>query len=61
MGTYAVTTMDTLLGNFTEVFSWITTTLGTLITTVTDNPLLLIGVILPILGVVIGYFKRLTK
>ena len=53
--------MSALLGNMTTIFTWIITQLGALVDVVTGQPLLLIGVILPILGIVIGYFKSLTR
>lgn len=53
--------MASVLSEMTTVFTWIITQLGALVDVVSKQPLLLIGVILPILGVVIGYFKSLTR
>lgn len=53
--------MAALLSTFTEVFTWFMTCLGTLVTTVISNPLLLLMTSVLMVGAAIGIFVRLLK
>ena len=43
------------------LFTWVFSQLATVVTTVTTNPLLLVGMLTMLVGLVIGIFKRLTN
>lgn len=53
--------MAEFLKDATALFAWVMTNLATVITTVTTNPLLLIGFLMTLVGFVIGIFKRLVN
>lgn len=53
--------MSGLLSTFTQVFSWFITQIGTLVTTVIDNPLLMLMTSILMCGAAIGLFVRLLK
>ena len=53
--------MTELLAAATELFTWVTTNLGTIITTVTSHPLLLLGFLTSLVGLVIGVTRRLMN
>lgn len=55
------TGMGTLLSMFTSVFSWFITQIGTLVTTVVNNPLLLLMTAVLMVGAAVGMFVRLLK
>ena len=55
------TGMGTLLNTFTSVFSWFITQISTLVTTVVNNPLLLLMTAVLMVGAAIGMFVRLLK
>lgn len=55
------TGMGTLLGMFTSVFTWFITQIGTLVSTVVDNPLLLLMTAVLMVGAAVGMFVRLLK
>lgn len=57
----ATGTMSGLLGTFTEVFTWFMTQIGTLVTTVVENPLLMLMTAVLMVGAAIGIFTRLLK
>lgn len=54
-------TMTALLSNVTEIFTAVIGYVGTVATTITSNPLLLIGCIIPVVGIGVGMFKRLLN
>ena len=54
-------TMATLLTTISTVFGSIIKMVGTVATTVADNPLLLIGCVFPLAGCAIGFFSRLKN
>lgn len=54
-------TMATLLTTITSVFGSIIKMVATVATTVADNPLLLIGCVIPLAGCAIGFFSRLKN
>ena len=47
------------LDNLTTVFSWLTTNMGTMVTTILSQPILLLGVGIWGAGAVIGLAQRL--
>lgn len=53
--------MTELLAAATSLFSWVMTQLGTVITTITSNPLLLLGFLMALVGFVIGITRRLMN
>lgn len=55
------TTMAGILGNVTEIFGTGMTMASTVGTTVAGNPLLLMFVVIPVVGLGIGIFKRLLN
>lgn len=57
----AALTMGVVLESITEVFTASLGWMGTIADTVADNPLLLLGVVIPFIGVGVGLFKRLLR
>ena len=55
-----VSAMTAMLSMFTEIFTWIITSLGTFCTTVLGNPILAFGLGITAIYVVIGIYKRVT-
>ena len=55
------TGMGPLLSSFTSVFSWFIAQIKTLVTTVVDNPLLLLMTAVLMVGAAVGIFVRLLK
>ena len=55
------TGMGSLLSSFSSVFTWFITQIKTLVTTVVDNPLLLLMTAVLMVGAAIGMFVRLLK
>lgn len=55
------TAMTALLEAATALFSWVFTSLTTVITTITGSPLLLMGFLCSLVGLVVGIFKRLSN
>lgn len=53
--------MTEILAAATELFTWVTTNLGTIVTTVTSQPLLLMGFLISLVGLVIGVTRRLMN
>lgn len=49
------TLMDTIGTMFTTAISWV----GDVAETIASHPILILGVLLPIIGLGIGFFKRL--
>lgn len=43
------------------LFNYVFTSLGTVVSTITSNPLLLFGFLITLVGLVIGIFKRLSN
>lgn len=61
-GTQEVTNaMATLLEQATSLFTWVTTNLATLVTTITSNPILLLGFLMSLVGFVVGITRRLMN
>lgn len=50
-----------LLDSATKLFTWVMSSLGTVITTITSNPLLLLGFLMALCGFVIGIVRRLMN
>ena len=55
------TGMGALLSTFKSVFDWFITQIVTLVTTVIDNPLLLLMTAVLMVGAAVGMFVRLLK
>ena len=55
------TAMGTLLGIIGEVFTAAVGWVGTVATTITEEPLLLIGVVMGFIGVGVGLFRRMLN
>lgn len=55
------TGMGALLSIFTSVFTWFITQIKMLVTTVVDNPLLLLMTAVLMVGAAVGMFVRLLK
>lgn len=53
--------MTTLLEQATSLFTWVTSNLATIVTTITSNPILLLGFLMSLCGFVIGITKRLMN
>ena len=53
--------MTELLASATTLFTWVTTQLGSIISTITSNPLLLLGFLMSLVGFVIGITRRLMN
>lgn len=53
--------MTKLLESATSLFTWVMTQLGIVITTITANPLLLLGFLIGLVGLVIGITRRLMN
>lgn len=53
--------MSGLLSTFTQVFTWFITQIRTLVTTIIENPLLMLMTSILMCGAAIGLFVRLMK
>lgn len=53
--------MTELLAAATSLFTWVMTQLGTVVTTITGSPLLLLGFLMALVGFVIGITRRLMN
>lgn len=53
--------MTELLAQATQLFTWVTTNLATIVTTITANPILLLGFLMALCGFVIGITRRLMN
>lgn len=51
--------METMIANITTVFTAAIGWVGTVASTITDEPLLLFGVVVGFVGIGVGLFKRL--
>lgn len=54
-------TMTELLESATALFTWVMTSLASIITTITSNPLLLLGFLITLVGFVVGITRRLMN
>lgn len=61
MGESTVTSIQDILTQATLLFNYVFTSLGTVITTITSNPLLLFGFLITLVGLVVGVFRRLSN
>lgn len=43
------------------LFTWVFNSLGTVISTITSNPILLFGFLITLVGLVVGIFRRLSN
>lgn len=55
------TGMAAFLEQGSALFTWVMTNLGTIVTTVTGNPLMMVGFLMTLVGFSIGIFKRLVN
>lgn len=53
--------MTDILSQATLLFTWVFTQLGTVVSTITSNPLLLFGFLITLVGLVVGIFRRLSN
>ena len=53
--------MEELLAQATELFSWVMTSLASVVTTITGNPILLLGFLMTLVGFVVGITRRLMN
>lgn len=61
MGEGATITISTILGNVTSVVTSAVSWMGSFATFVVDNPLVLLFVLIPLVGLGIGLFRRLLS
>lgn len=54
-------TLSGLLGSATEMFTWFITQMGSLVTFITSNPIILVMFIILLCGAVIGMFMRVWR
>lgn len=54
-------TMTQIISNLTEIFTAVIGYVSTVATTITGQPLLLIFVLIPIIGLGVGLFRRLLN
>lgn len=59
MESAATSTMSAMLGTITEVFTAAVGWVGTVATTISDTPLLLVGCVLGFIGIGVSLFKRM--
>lgn len=57
----AAMTLTQIIAALTEIFTAVIGYVGTVATTITSNPLLLIFVLIPIIGLGVGLFRRLLN
>ena len=57
----SVMTLTQIIAALTEIFTAVIGYVGTVATTITSNPLLLIFVLIPIIGLGVGLFRRLLN
>lgn len=56
-----VTALSALLEQATALFTWVMTSLSNVVTTITSNPILLLGFLMTLVGFVIGITRRLMN
>lgn len=56
-----VNAMTELLAAATSLFTWVMTQLGSVITTITSNPILLLSFLMVLVGFVFGILRRLIN
>lgn len=56
-----VTTITAIISALTEVFTAVIGYVGTVATTITGQPLLLLFVLIPLIGLGVGLFRRLLN
>lgn len=57
----STTAIAALLAEATKLFTWTMSSLGSVVSTLTSNPILLIGFLMSICGFVIGFARRLMN
>lgn len=53
--------IESVLKEGTSLFAWVFKCLGSVVTTILDHPILLIGSLIMLAGLVIGIFRRLMN
>lgn len=53
--------MTELLAQATSLFTWVMTSLASVVSTITSNPILLLGFLMTLVGFVIGITRRLMN
>lgn len=53
--------MTALLADATTLFTWVMTQLSTVVTTISSNPILLLGFLMALVGFVVGITRRLMN
>ena len=53
--------LSVLLEAVTSIFGSVVGMVGTVVTTVTENPILTLFALIPLAGIVVGMFKRLIN
>lgn len=56
-----VASIQDILDQASLLFTWVFGRLGTVVSTITSNPILLFGFLITLVGLVVGVFKRLTN
>ena len=59
--TASPTPMGNILKPAGELFGWATTSLGTLINTISSHPILFLGFLVSLVGLIVGLTKRLVR
>lgn len=54
-------TLEGLLQNATQVVTWIITTMGSYVTFIISHPIVMVGFIITLAGVGIGFFLRIFR
>lgn len=61
VGTSTPTTMQSILSTATEVLTWFTTSMASLLTFITENPVVLLGFMIFIVGAAVSMLLRIWK
>ena len=61
LGTSTTSSLTDILSDATLMFQWFVTSMGSLITFITSNPIILVSFLILLSGAVIGMFMRIWK
>lgn len=53
--------MEDVLSEAGNLFTWVMSSLGSVVSTIIENPILLLGFIIGLVGLVIGFTRRLMN
>lgn len=56
-----VASISDILSQATLLFNYVFNSLGTVVSTITSNPILLFGFLITLVGLVVGIFRRLSN